>query len=153
MRFAGRWWIVIPAALWAFLFTACIQTTELLQPVNSKPITTAAQGTLTLQLNLTATEHKNQVFSVLVFQMGTLKAVLTDDGSATTDGAGAASVAVKAVDTNNCATATNALLDNGEYNYYFVINYNTLARTAVNTGATGNGCGASGFIDSTAGGT
>ncbi|MBX3721083.1 MAG: hypothetical protein KF713_04525 [Turneriella sp.] len=131
----------------------CAQSTVVFDPVQNKPpvvSTSPTQGSVTANINLSvlvnAPNNKvlgGQIFSILLFQDGVVKAAIPGDGSGTTNASGVASVALKAMDASNCVTGTSASLPNGTYQYYFTINYNNGAnRTYASTGNTGTSCGA-----------
>jgi hypothetical protein len=143
----------------------CSQTNVVFDPVVNKPpvaSTSPTSGTLTINVNLTAqgVNHAGKSFSVLVFKNGVLVAAQYNNPAGTTGTevtgtggtAGQASLILKSVDSNNCQTAANATLTNGNYDYYFAIQYALETVTMVNTGNAGIGCGANGFIQSSSGG-
>ena len=140
------------------VLAACEQSTMVFDPVNNKASTAstaATQGTLTVNVNLTAqgANHQQKPFSVLVFQNGVLMAAQynngTTDGTDRTSTAGVAALVMKSLDTNNCPTATDASLPNGAYDIYFAIQYAAETVTTVNAGAP---CGANGFLEYSSGG-
>ena len=132
--------------LWgAINLLACAQSTITVEPAKNEPIpisTTPTSGTLTLNVSFTTDiNYQNQKFSALLFKSGVLVGGLND--LSTTDATGVRTVVVKASDpTNDCLTATDAILPNGTYDLYFAINYQSSATTNI----TAPTCGANGWL-------
>jgi hypothetical protein len=140
---------VIPALFVACALSHCAQTEQVFEPVNNRTATAstaATQGTLTLNISLTAqgANHQTKTFGALLYQNGTLMGGINADGTSQTDAAGAATVTVNTVTASNCITnASPVTLTNGTYDLYFAIQYGAETATYV----TAAGCG-TGYIQS-----
>jgi|GEM_PF-2596989 len=131
------------------VLAACEQSTMVFDPVNNKASTAstaATQGTITMNIAfpLTDTNHQNQIFSVLLFQSGTLVAGLPNTGAGTTSATGTASVQLLLPDVNNCLNGTAASLANGSYDVYFSIR--VAGDATIDVSNAGTPCNPNGFL-------